>query len=238
MSSVTRPRGPLPPRVYWVRRAIVAAVAMLLVVGVSKVLGGGGDGKDDEPAAEIVSGQPTTPTPTTRKTGKKRSPDAQQVQPRKPKRTPLPQPQGPCVDSDVVVTPSVEKAHAGGIVTIALLVTSKTSPACTFDVSRNSVVLKLTSGDDKIWTSQQCPRAIPAATVIARQQVPGQVEVNWHGRRSNEGCTSAAAWALPGYYHAAAAALGSEATDVQFFLGPALAETITPEPKIKKQRRG
>lgn len=238
MSSVTRPRGPLPPRVYWVRRAIVAAVALLLVVGVSKLLGGGGDGKDSTPAAEIVSNQPTTSAPATRTPGKKGAKGAQQAQPRKPKRTPLPQPQGPCADSDVVVTPAVEKAHAGGVVTIALLITSKTAPACTFEVSRDSVVLKLTSGDDKIWTTQQCPKAVPTATVIARQQVPGRVEVNWHGHRSNEGCTSAAPWALPGYYHAVAAALGSEATDVQFFLGQALAETITPTPKIKKQRRG
>jgi len=209
-------------------------VALLLVVGLGKVLGGGGDGKDDRPAAEVVAGSPTH-TPTARKPGKKRD---QQNQPRKPKRTPLPQPQGPCADSDVVVTPSVDQAHAGGIVTITLLVTSKVSPACTFEVSRSSVVLKLTSGDDKIWTTQQCPRAMPTTTVIARQQVPGQVQVSWHGHRSNEGCTSAAAWALPGYYHAAAAALGSEATDVQFFLGPALAETITPKPKVRKQRKG
>ncbi|HET7735581.1 MAG TPA: hypothetical protein VFK52_06380 [Nocardioidaceae bacterium] len=238
MSSVTRPRGPLPPRVYWARRVTVLAVALLLVVGVGKVLGGGGDGRDDEPAAEIVSGEPTTQPPATRKPGKKDAKKPQQAQPRKPKRTPLPQPQGPCAASDVVVTPSVEKAHAGGVVTIALLVTSKVSPACTFEVSRSSVVLKLTSGDDKIWTTQQCPKAMPTATVIARQQVPGRVDVSWHGHRSNEGCTSAAAWALPGYYHAAAAALGSEATDVQFFLGPALAETITPKPRVRKQPRG
>ncbi len=33
MSSLTRPRGPLPRRVYWVRRVLVLGTALALVVG-------------------------------------------------------------------------------------------------------------------------------------------------------------------------------------------------------------
>ena len=49
MGSVTHPRGRLPRRVYWVRRSIVLVVALLLVFGVGKLLGG--TGKDDPGSA-------------------------------------------------------------------------------------------------------------------------------------------------------------------------------------------
>ena len=211
------------------------AVAMLLVVGVGKVLGGGGDGKDEGVRATVVSGSPTasarpsTSTPTGRKTKK----------PQKPTKTvaPLAQPSGPCTDSDVVVTPQVTGARAGGDIAIELLFTTKASPACTFDVAPHSVVLKLTSGSDRIWSSQQCQRAIPTTTVIARRTVPGKVLLTWNGHRSNDECSKTADWALPGYYHAEAAALGSDPTDVQFQLYPPQRATITPKPKIKKVKK-
>jgi hypothetical protein len=210
----------------------VLGVALLLVVGVGKVLGGGGDGKDDGVQATAVSGSPTATNkpqagaPTSKKTKK----------PRKPKKTvaPLAQPSGPCAESDVVVTPKVTGARAGGDVAIRLLITTKVSEACTFDVSPHSVVLKLTSGSDKIWSSQQCQSAIPTANAIARRTVPGKVILTWNAHRSNDECSKAADWALPGYYHAEAAALGSDPTDVQFQLSRPQAPTITPKPKIMK----
>lgn len=211
---------------------MVLSVALLLFIGLGKVLGGGGDGKeDDTPQASTVASSPTT-TPT----GKGRTGGKKHSQPQKPRRTkePLPQPSGPCVDSDVVVTPKIARAQAGAEVSITLLVTSKISEACTFAISPDSFVLKMTSGDDRIWTSQQCPGRIPKVTVIARQEVPGRAVMTWSGRRSNEDCTPEAGWALPGYYHAVSAALGADATDVQFELGPAIAATITPKPKIKR----
>lgn len=245
MSSVTRPRGPLPRRVYWTRRAVVLGVALLLVFGVAQVLGGGSDGKDT-PKAQTVAGSPTitpSPTPTAEKTrkktnrkGKKRRQKAATpaVTPTPP---PLAEPSGPCTDSDVVVTASVEGARAGGDVTITLNVTTKVSEACTFDVSPESVVLRLTSGSDRIWTSQQCPSAIPTVTVVARRAVPGTATVTWNGQRSNDQCNRTAPWALPGYYHATAAALGSDPTDVQFLLAPPETRTVTPKPKIRTPKR-
>jgi hypothetical protein len=228
----------LPARVYWTRRLLVLTVAGLLVVGIAYVLGRGSDGKESGPQAQVVAGTPTpATTPNATPTGRERD-GKPKNKPQKPRKTetPLAQPSGPCLDSDVVVTPEVTLASAGADVAISLLFTSKLSEACTFVVSPETVVLKLTSGDDRIWSSQECPQAVPAATVVVRKTVPGTAVVTWNGQRSNDGCTHAAGWALPGYYHAEAAALGSEATDVQFVLGPAEARTITPKPKVKKPR--
>lgn len=253
MSSVTRPRGPLPARVYWTRRLFVLGVAMLLVAGVARVIGMGSDGGDPSaaPRAQTVAGRSTEPSvanaPTGdavakkagknsgkksgkrsgRQTGRSSKPDTPKVV--------LPEPSGPCADSDVVVTASTSTPRAGGVIPITLLFTTKVSQACTFAVSPQSVVVKLTSGTDRIWSSQQCPQALPAVTVIARRTVPGKAVLSWHGHRSNDDCSKTAPWALPGYYHAESAVLGAEPTDVQFQLYPPEQRTITPKPKVKRK---
>ena len=60
-----------------------------------------------------------------------------------------------------------------------------------------------------------------------------QVPVVWNARRSDEECSDRTAWALPGFYHVRAAALGGEPTDVQFELrrpaAPTVTETAQPE---------
>lgn len=253
MTSVTRPRGPLPPRVYWTRRLLVAGLAMLLFVGVAKVIGGGSDGGDgsDAPKAKTVAGgtQPRSSQPTStstgtssglsgkkasNKNGKKSKKDEKPAAP----KVVLPTPSGPCADSDVFVSASTSTARAGGTIPVTLLFTTKLSEACTFAVSPETVVVKLTSGEDRIWSSQQCPKAVPTVTVVARKTVPGKAVVSWHGHRSNDECSKTAPWALPGYYHAESAVLGAEPTDVQFQLYPPEQRTITPKPKVKKKNTG
>jgi hypothetical protein len=246
MSSLTRPRGPLPRRVYWVRRLLVLGVALLLVLGVGKLLSDSSDGKEESPQARTVGSEvdpaPSTPTlvpsGTPDPTAKGDRKDQVKRTKKKPTPTPLPEPSGPCTAADVVVTASTERPEAGRPVGISLEFTTKQSAACTFAVSPETVVLRVTSGSDRIWTSQQCPKAIPTTTVVARKTEPGKAAVVWHGRRSNESCSTTAQWALPGWYHAEAAAIGADPTDVQFRLYQPTPPTITPTPtpKAKKPR--
>ncbi|MGD9958478.1 hypothetical protein [Nocardioides sp.] len=226
MSSVTRPRGPLPARVYWTRRLLVLAVAFALVFGLGRLLGGSSDGSSGSggTAAQAAADASTTTTPaltygpTVAPSGKKS---------RKPKPPPLPQPQGPCADDEVVVQPLLKAPQGGGAVAIGLRIYSNDSQACTFQVSPSSVVVKLVSGKDFIWSSQECPKSVPTVDVIARRTVPGVAEVTWSGRRSDSACRTSTDWARPGWYHAIGAALGGEATDTQFQLLPRAAATIT-----------
>ena len=51
-------RGPLPPRVYWTRRLLVLVVALALVFGVARLLGGGGGGNG--PSAQPVGADATS----------------------------------------------------------------------------------------------------------------------------------------------------------------------------------
>ena len=242
-SPLTRPRGGLPQRVYWFRRALVLVTAFALVFGVARLLGSDGGSAGTEGTATITAahpGHPQNPSPTGfvgpvgAPTG---SPTAHhRTKTPSPSPTPLATPTGPCAAADLTVSPVIDTAAAGRPVTIGLRLTG-TQPACTFTVSSKSVVLKVTSGQDRIWSSQDCRKAIPTRTVAVRSAVATTVRVSWSGRRSDTGCTRTTAWAEPGYYHALAAALGSEPSDVQFQLTlpsrPVVTKTAHPKPTQK-----
>jgi len=231
MGSVRHPRGRLPQRVYWVRRGVVLAMALLLVFGIGKLLGGNGQ----DPAGTGVEAsntsaqqeQSSSSAPTV-------GPVAPSVSPgttKGPKAVLLP-PSGECKDDEVSVLPSVPRAWGAGDITIRLGLQG-IQPACTFKVSPESVVVKITSGSDRIWSSQDCPDSIKPADVVVRNGVPTYVNVVWSGRRSDDTCSRTAAWANAGYYHAFAAVLGSTPTDTQFEVTRAPTDFVTKTAKPK-----
>src|SRR4051794_24071499 len=119
-------RGPLPARVYWVRRLLVLGTAVLLVVGIARLLGGGSDASSGgDEAAQVAAGTTASATTsatspaTTYATGSDGTlPSATPSTGRPGKRAPksqepvLAEPSGPCADEDVAVTPEVTKAVA------------------------------------------------------------------------------------------------------------------------------
>jgi hypothetical protein len=234
MTSMTR--GPLPPGVYWRRRALVIGLAVVLVMVFANLLGNGSDGSsDDDGVAEQAAGSPTSSPsedPTRKQGGKKKNKPSPT-----PTITPMPDPTGPCLEDDILVQPVVERAVAGSDVTIGLELRTRTAEACTWQVSPSHLTLKVTSGSDDIWASQECPRAVPVEEVVVRQDFTTTIGVVWDGRRSEPGCRitdcprSDACWALPGYYHVAAAPLGGEPAEVQFQLTAPVAQVITQSPK-------
>jgi hypothetical protein len=245
MSGLTR--GPLPARTYWIRRTMVVGTAVLLVFGIARALGAGSDASSPPEAqaqAKQVAAAPTTttdlPEPASTATD-----DARSKKKTKEKVVPLAEPDGPCDDEDVAVTPTVDKPVAGADVTFVLELRTILSEACTWEVSPETLTLKVTSGDDEIWTSRQCPHAIGREEVTLRRDHTTTVDVTWDARRSDEECSRLTKWALPGWYHVAAAALSGEPFDVQFELERPerehVTKTVAPKPekheKADKSRR-
>jgi hypothetical protein len=237
-------RGPLPARTYWVRRLMVFGTAVLLVFAIGRLLGGGSDGSDGDDAATLTAETPTSSVPTT--AGTSETPTATDTSTKKPRKGRTSQapvlaaPTGPCVGSDIVVEPHVRDAVAGRDVTIVLRLRTLESEACTWRVSPDSVTLKITSGDDRIWSSSDCPRAIPRSDVVVRKEAITKVNVVWTQakRSSDDGCTARTDWAMPGWYHATAAVLGGEPSDLQFELTTPTAETITKTATPKQTPSG
>ena len=226
MSSVARPRGPLPARVYWVRRLLLLLLALLLVVGIQRLLSYDGDAQADPAIAASVAGAPfelpTLALPST-------SPEMLiKSQRRKVK---LPPPEGTCDPGDVVVTPVIQAANVGSPVQVILEVTTVESPACTFEVSGESVAVNIsvpTGAGELLWTTQDCPAALAETTVVARQEVPGRAVAEWDGRRSDDRCSVLTEWVLPGTYLVEAVALGgTETGEQEFEIQGAVRETVT-----------
>ncbi len=225
MGQGVRQRRRLPRRVYWVRRGLVLGLALLLVFGIGKLLGGNGA----DTASSVIEAEPSaakqTPTesvvlgpvaPTGKLTSKV--------------KVPLAPPNGVCRDDEVSAVPSVPQAWAGGPIVIKVRLTG-TRPACTFEVNSESLVVKVAKGERRLWSSQDCLRSIRPTQVVVRSALAVEVPVLWSGRRSDEQCTTAPGWVMPGFYHVFAAAAGSSPSDVQFEVTLAPTQRITKTPK-------
>jgi hypothetical protein len=237
MTALTR--GPLPARVYWTRRIMVLGTALLLVFGLARLLTGGSDASAPEAGAQAVQAgaAPTTSAATTTASpppGVTQAREPRKPQKKKSREPVLAEPDGPCVDEDIAVTPEVEKAVAGSPVLIAVGLRSIDAEACTWQVSPETMTLKITSGKDDIWLSRQCPGAVPTRNVVVRQDATATVRVRWSARRSDDECTRQTTWALPGWYHVAVAALAGEPSDLQFELErprrEVVTQTVAPQP--------
>lgn len=230
-------RGPLPARVYWVRRLMVLGIATLLVVGIAKMLGGASDGSSDSDTARKVSDTaPLTQDSTTSDPGTS-GPSTQAAKHHRKKAddrvSRAAMPSGPCEASDIAITPSVPKPIAGSDITLVLDISSLETPACTWTISGQTMALKITSGKDLIWTTSECPRAIQKQDLVVRSSDPTRVKLTWDARRSETGCPVRTEWALPGTYHLDVAALAGQPQDVTFLLtAPSPAEvTRTAHPR-------
>lgn len=227
MSSGRQPRGRLPRRVYWTRRALVLGVALLLVFGVGKLLGGTGR---DAPGAALKASTSSAQQKEQSGSSVAVGPVAPSMRPQLKAKVPLLPPSGDCLADEVSVLPSVPRAWAGTPIVIRLQLEG-TQPSCTFAVSPETLVVKIASGNDRIWSSQDCPRSIPKTSVVVRSGQTVEVPVTWSGRRSDEQCTSQPDWALPGFYHVFAAAFGSTPGDVQFEVTRPATRVVTRTPR-------
>lgn len=236
MSAVTRPRGPLPSRVYWTRRLLVLAIAVGLVVAIGRLLDGSGGGPGE--SAQVVASKAESTTAAEAAAEPEQRPKAKGERDKrdrkkdKPKKKRLPKPQGPCEDSDVLVTPSITGAHVGdGPIEVVLRLTTLESKACTWEVNRDSVFVTLSSEEGPLWSSQQCRGAIPTESVVPRRDKADQVSFLWSGMESDDECSKFTDWVDAGSYTASAVARGSVTPiETTFVLREAVAPTVTVTP--------
>lgn len=228
-------RGPLPARVYWVRRIMVLGTALLLVFAIARLLGNGSDassGGDGAARLSADSASSSTPSGDLTITLSTSPSPTKKVRPGAPATTSaapvLAEPEGTCLGSDIAVTPKVQHAVAGRDVLVVLQLRTISTPACNWRVSPEALAVSITSGKDPIWNSRSCHRAIPRRDVVVRQDVTTNVGITWkQAKRSDADCSSRTDWASPGWYHVTAAALGGEPSDLQFELTTPTAATIT-----------
>ena len=177
-----RPVGPEPAQTYWLRRAVLAAAVLLVLVLLLLQLLGGGDDDDRLAQQRPSAAASATPGPT--------PPASTSAD---PSATPDPSASAsaaPCGD-DVLSVEAVatdESYAVGEQPRLELQVTNTGTAPCSRDLGQAEVELQVVSGDDRIWSSDDCaPGGETDLTVLQ----PGEAEtstVTWPGTRSLPGC--------------------------------------------------
>jgi hypothetical protein len=188
MGVLLHPVGPESPRVYWVRR-LIALLAVGLAITLALLLAHGiaGTLKPVTPSAEPgVSG---TDAPSTG--------SGEPVAP--PSETPTPSGPVPC-DSLKLTVAGFERISVTGKQTFNLAATNESESPCVADISAETYALTVVSGNDRIWSTADCPEWVPAEQVALAPGESHEFAVEWTLRRSSSGCELSKDQLKPGTY--------------------------------------
>ncbi len=199
MSSLLHPVGPQTPGVYWLRRLIVLAVVVALIVGIKLAFfNGGGSGT----AAPEPSTSPTaSPSASTSKSG---TPEPTTTGSASPSKSASPSSGGTplCKDSQITVTASTDAAtyQVGATPRLRMRIQNTSDNACRRDIGAAKNELVITSGSTQVWSSDDCN---PGGSQQVQTIQPGQsysVTVTWLGKLSKKGCPADMPEAQAGSY--------------------------------------
>lgn len=247
MDSLLHPAGPEPERTYWIRRAIVLGVLVLVLIlviwGISGLFGEKQDSTDAGPV--VVSTTPavmpsqetdSSATPSTSAMSIPSSPapsDASSSTPvlstsvmtasapaakapassAAPSSTPAPKPTGPVACDPTKVAPGIEGAtrvNTGRSVNLRIGLTTTTT--CVLDFDATPFELRIYSGSDRIWSTNDCSTFKPSGTTTLKPGTAWAYVVTWDTKRSLGECKVSDGYLQPGTYVATAVLSGGTPT--------------------------
>lgn len=205
MSTILRPAGSQPARVYWIRRAVVLGallVVLILLVSALTRCGGGGTGEvaspvTDEAGADVPAATSTEVEPGS---GSSRACEA--------------------ADLTLVVTADSPTYPEGAMPAFSVTITNTSDSSCTVDAGEASLELLVTSGADRIWSSLDCAGdADERMLLLPAGGSDGPTTVAWQRVRSDVACSEGLADPRAGTYHVVARLGGAESQEATFDLG-------------------
>jgi hypothetical protein len=120
-----------------------------------------------------------------------------------------------CDGSDLRPTLTGDRTvKVGKKTTFSLSVINGGKKTCKVTVKPSSATLTIVSGGDRIWSTKDCPAAVPAAKRTLLPEHALGWKVTWSGKRSGDGCTTSKVAPQKGYYWAIANFDGAD--DVRF----------------------
>jgi hypothetical protein len=233
MSTVVRPSGPLPPRVYWVRRLLLLAVVLGLLWVVVAVIGGGDDPARGDPqaadastdATEELTDEATAQTAAETRREKRQARRDREAEQRELQRVQdvsqsLEAATAPCDLTLVQAVPQVtEPAYAGSEVMMRIGLRTGQATACSLAVSPDRLLVAVHSMEDvPVWSSTECPDSVPTREVVLRPHWTATLDLLWSGTRSARRCSADEGFALPGEYVLQVAAITGEPASFEFTL--------------------
>lgn len=197
--ALLHPRGPLTPAVYWRRRAITAGVVVLVLFVLLRACG------DGDANLTAGSGQPT-PSPSANRPAPTAKATATGAVPRPAATTTAPSPSrvagAPCQDADLVITATANaKEYAAGVrPRLSLVVTNRGPVSCTRDLGAALRELRVVSGSDRVWSSDDCAPGGAAEVTTLPAGGTKSFAVTWSRTRSRPGCPAGREAVAPGTY--------------------------------------
>lgn len=209
LRGLTDPVGPESPQTYWVRRlmllVVVVVVVALVIAGIAKLAGG-----SKESAAPAASSFTPDPSWTDTAWGSATpSASSSAVSPsRSGRRTESPSPSAstPSTSSavcegsqlSVKVTGDTKKPSVGRTETLTVRVSSSTD--CRWNTQKVKQTLTVTSGSDRIWSTDDCSSWGPKGVHEIKPKNPWTYEVSWPTKRSTGKCKLSKESLGAGYY--------------------------------------
>lgn len=208
--------GPLPPAVYWRRRAVVLGAVLLGVI----VLFQACSGEDKTDPKKTAAQSPASPAVTPKDQSASPAPSLEDsappgVGPAYPDPAdllsqqpddgdPLPTPATTgaaanppasgqaCADTEMSLTPvpADTSPQRGATIAIKLKIKNSGTRTCTRDLGASAQELYIAEGAQRIWSSDQCAALKGNDIVTLDPGVEKVFEVNWNGKQSNQ-CTGA-----------------------------------------------
>ncbi|HVX68496.1 MAG TPA: hypothetical protein VHA79_02245 [Mycobacteriales bacterium] len=173
MSSVLYPVGPLPPKVYWVRRLLVLGVPLILILIIAVSCTGGGGGKS--PTHSTGAGANPTTSATDSATA---------------------DPNAACVPGDLsaVLDTSADGSiyPVGASPVFTATITNVSSTTCKFTSSAANEKWTVWTGPTKFWTTAGCPQSDTSSTKKLSPQASTQLSITWDGKQLDPGCKAGA----------------------------------------------
>lgn len=175
--------GPLPPAVYWRRRAIVLGVLVLVGYLVVRC------GSEPSGATEKTGQSAPSPTASSSLLRPKVEAPGSAAPSASAQASAQPRPTGPCTDDEIAVTVSTDGGKTeytvGTSVRIFLHIKNTSQRSCVRDLGGAAQELRIMQGAQKVWSSDDCapPGGSDPQTLAAGQDL--QISnVTWDGRAS------------------------------------------------------
>lgn len=231
MSSVLHPVGPEPPQTYWVRRVLVFISAILVVAAVAALImsqtNSSASSASPTPVASVDATSATpTPTPSAspqpsataakKTTTRVTATPAKSVQPpAKPTRVPVYACPADQLRATLTGKTSLKTRKANKF-EISLI--NGSGQTCRVSVSRANFELKIYSGTDRIWSSDDCTKAVRKITKNVKAERAVAWTMKWDGRRSRDNCKRRPEIPRAGTYYATAQFKGAKPVQLRMIL--------------------
>lgn len=196
MGSLLHPVGPQSAAVYWVRRGAVLAVTALVLVGFwslfqpqqSAPAAGGVVIAAASPSVSQSSTMPTAAASTT------------------PTGSPSPTAAAACdaTNTDLALSGYQQVKTNAKQTSFKLGITNTGKSTCVLNLSAASFALKVVSGTDRIWTTEDCAKWVPAKKTKLGAGKKYEFPIDWTVRRSSASCKLAKQTLGAGTYQAVA----------------------------------